>query len=289
MEEEIVETPAEEVVESPAEEPAEEQGHEAQEDPEDRTTYTGRPAKGNVFARNRVLERENKSLMRRMDELISKLDQRVAQPEEPEEPEIEFADDPLRAIHSRQERIERELKREREEAKRKEQEEASRRKMEVANNAIMDFVEETPDYNDAISHLAEIEFEEALEDNPDLSHEEIDRMLYNKLNEQKLRWIQAGKNPGEELYKKAQRRGYRRQARQQPNAVAELEKERKRASAGSSISKAVGRSSEGRVTAGKIARMTDEEYRVWADELVKKRGGGRIKMRDIMADKMREN
>jgi len=269
-----------------------EESNEPTPQQEDRTTSTGRETKGNVFARNRILERENKVILRRMEDLMARLESK-AQPEPEPVEEVPFEVDPLKSIHTRQERIERELKREREEAKKRDEERELRTKFTVANEAIQDFMDETPDYGSAIEHLGQIEYEEALEENPDLSHEEVDRLLYDRLNEQKLRWIKAGKNPGEELYKKAQRRGYRKQeAAQRPehkDAKAEVEAERKRAAAGSSISRAAGRASEGRVNASKIARMTDAEYREWADEQLKKSGGGRMRMKDLLAGKIKEN
>lgn len=254
---------------------------------EPQTTATGRPVKGNVFARNRILERENRVILRRMEDLIERLDRQANERQEPEIPEVDFDDDPLRAIHARQQRIEESIRRDREEAQRRELEREMRTRNTVANEAILDFAERTPDYAQAIEHLAAIEMEEALEENPHLSEDEVDAMMSQKLAEQKIRWIQEGRNPGQELYRRAQRRGYQpRRAAAGGDARREVVAERKRAAAGSSISKAAGRASQGKVNAGAIARMSDAEYREWADARMKAIGKTRLSTRDIMPDKM---
>jgi len=281
---EEIENPVEEATESvPTETPtddgsANDEGSEA-------------PRKGGFHpARLRILERENKVLMRRLDDVLARLEKKEEPAQEESIPEVDFEDDPLKAMHAEQRRIRMEIERDKAERKKRDEENEFRKNMTIANEAIIEFKEATPDYGAAIKHLSEIEFEEALEENPDLSDEEVDSLLVERLNDQKLKWIMAGKNPGEELYKRAKRRGYRAEApksaaEKKPDAKAEIADEKKRAQVGSSISRTPGRSSEGRVTASMIARMSEAEYREYADKLAKEKGR-KLKFRDLAPDKL---
>lgn len=298
-------SPAEQAVEQPVEEQealhTETETDEAPSE-EGASNEGAKPVKGNVHARNRILEREKKELERsirdqelrskrmeeRLEDLLETINGRNQEPTEPEIEEPEFRHDPMGAVYAKLTKQEREQKR-KEEQERQERAAAEERKVVTEiNEMILDFAEETPDYEEAVGFLAELEFEEGIEDNPDLTQQEVDEKMTRELRERMKGWVRSGKDPGEELYKRAKRRGWKPQAqRPKTDAKEQIAAENARAKAGSSISKVSGRSGTGRVTAKQISYMSDDEYRVWRDQQ-KKQLGRTPKMKDLMPEKIRE-
>jgi hypothetical protein len=265
-------------------EASEEQGEDQQEE-------GGKPVRGNPFARLRIVERENKVMSARFNELIDRLTPKEREEAEEEIEVPDFDANPLAAIHAQQRRTETRIEKMERAAREKEAKREFQSAITIANEAIKDFAEETPDYSDAIKHLCAVDYEEAMDENPELSEKEVDNLLTQKLEQKKLNWLRAGKDPGEELYKRAIKKGYApgSESKKGPDAKEIIAADKKRAAAGASIAKAAGRASEGKVTASAIARMTDAEYREWADRLAKEKGGVRLRTRDISADKIRSN
>lgn len=290
------ETP--EVEDSEEEAPSEELvGEEEGEEVEEPTQPQPQPNDNVGWARARILERERDTLAARLNTLLSALQQpqQVTQ-EEPEEDLDAYTPEEQNLKLTK--KLVKEVETIKQAEVKKQQAATITNVMNLADTQIAQFSSQNPIiYGAAVSHLAAIELDEFLDENPGLTPQEAEVTLMNKIAADKIKWLKAGKNPGAELYKRAIRRGFDPQSVVVPEeeegdvqmpeikpkkvqkAVPEQDSEtqikrgKQREQVSRSLSSVPGVAGKGALTAKQLAKMDESDSLNTIMELAKKNPG----------------
>lgn len=262
--------------------------------------------KGSVHARLRVLEREKKEARRREKEAQDRLEQVIAlvlekNQAEPEEEQFEI--DPVVRLERKVDRVAQEIQKTREEEEEEAEQQELLREQATANYAIRAFAQQAGEvYTKAVSHLAAIEMDEYLSEHDDVTPEEAEATLLEKMENDKIRWLRQGKHPGQELFLRAIRRGFQvpvqpqRQAatptpapapKPQQNATEEIRQENRRSVR--SIASMAGSAAPNTTNVKAYANMSEEDFQNKVLSAVRERGQIRNspRMREMLAGKGR--
>jgi hypothetical protein len=173
-----------------------------------------------------------------------------------------------------------------------------------ANLAIRAFAGQAGElYTKAVAHLAAAEMDEYLNEHEDVTPEEAEAALLQKMERDKIKWLRQGKNPGQELFMKSIRRGFQVPIQnpfqvqqlpvppQQPaprnDARDEVRRENRRSVR--SLSGVSGAAAPNSTNVRAYANMSEEDFQQKVLNQIKERGMVRtpLRTRDMMAGKGR--
>lgn len=238
-----------------------------------------------LAASHRILSRNHAILTRRFNELIE-LVQRSQQGAAPvqqtgEEEELPDPNEDLGGhLVKRLERIEAQQKREREEIERQRQIEAEQAEFRAVEEARNSFREQNPEvYDQAVHYLVSLYMDEAREQAPHLTDAELAQHFVREAIENQKAWYRQGKNPGQEVFAMAVRRGFdwqdpqpvqqalpqqrqqqRRQAPPQQDPRRQVQQQRKKQQQGRTISSVQGSQSARAMTARQVLALDEDEW-----------------------------
>lgn len=268
-----------------------------------------RQVKGNVFARLRVVERERDIEKRRakeaQDRLVQVLEMVLDQDQPEQEPEEDYHEiDPVARLERKVDRVARTLEEEKLAEEQAEREQEAMQELMTANMAIRQFAAQAgPLYTSAIAHLAAMEMDEYLEEHPNVTPQEAELNLLQEMENNKVKWLQQGRNPGQELFKRAIRRGFtfpveQARAAQAPprqapparqSATEEVRREQGRSVR--SLGPAQGGAAPQATNARTLATASESDFQDKVLRMVQERGGPALrrspKMREVLAGKGR--
>jgi hypothetical protein len=147
-----------------------------------------------------------------------------------------------------------------------------------------------------MSYLAGIMMEEMADEYPHLTDEEIVAELGRQATARKIQWARTGKNPGLELVKLAQRRGWRYEAaqgqqqaqpeRQQADPRQQVQQRKQQAAKARTIStvRGGGAASKG-LTAKKLMALDDDAFEDQVRHLAKAQGRRKLPMSELLKGK----
>lgn len=245
----------------------------------------------------RILQREQRELVRRFDHLIGVLSQ--PQQQYQPEPQLPDPDEDLGGfLAGKLELMEQRQEYERMEKQQREAQEAIEREIQYAQSLASQYGRSNPEvYGNAVEFLTQQLWEEMREEYPTAMDEEIGGELYRQAQARLVTWVRAGKNPGEELMKMAKRRGFNFNAvaangngRPQPSvakngaAKQTIQARKEKQAKGRTISSLQGSSPGQRLTAKKILQLSDDEF---ADEVrsLSKQRGRKLPLRELLKGK----
>ena len=161
-----------------------------------------------AWARTRIVERERDTYKNRLDMLIAKLQEAQNQPVEEEDEDDYELMAPDEKASKLSEKALKKLEAMENQQKLSKQQAMLQNAIGVADAHIANFAMSNPQYTQAVAHLAYMEIDELLDENPGITPAEAEAKVMNKVQTDKLRWVSSGKNPGLELWKRAVRRGF---------------------------------------------------------------------------------
>lgn len=262
--------------------------------------------KGNPYARIRVLEREKRLQEARERETNEKLSLIVQALEEGagarEQEDVIEDGDPISMLSRKQdaqaEALKELLKRQEDEKKHQELQQIEMH----ANTQIQEFAKmadgiEQDLYKKAVAHYVNVMLAEALEDT-DKTENEAAKDVGKQIADMKIKFVRAGKNPGEEFFKRAVLHGFQvpqvraqqsaQQAQGKPSAKEQVAKAKDKKDVLSSISSVQGTvKRDGVVDLGKL---DEKDYFRRIVQLAKERGGSVYRtpsLSETLAHKMR--
>lgn len=172
----------------------------------------------NPQARARYLERENRALEGRIEQLAGALQQIVAAQsggQEAEIPEVEDASeeeltaDPLGVIYKKLKSLERQLAENEQRQSFHAQNTSIAGALERANQMLASKLEEDrPTYESAYIHLFQVVEGEVADEAPNMTQRERYAEVTNRLNAMKLASIRANRNPADDFIRKSKRFGW---------------------------------------------------------------------------------
>lgn len=256
-----------------------------------------------AWARARILEKERDTYKQRLEMMFNALQQQAkAVPQEEEEESDEYL-----APDEKAAKLSEKALREIESMKKQQIQLARHQQLQqvigVADSQIAQFAQQNPQYTNAIAHLAYIEMDEFLDENPGLTPQEAEEKVLEKTMRDKIKWLQAGKNPGVELWKRAVRRGYQpmveyddaeqeipmpapQQSKPQVNEVDQIKKKREKMQSVKTISSVQGAQGRSSINAKTLAKMPEEQFLGKIAELTRASGTGRApRFHELLAGK----
>jgi hypothetical protein len=287
------------------EEDAELEAAEEEEEPEAATPPPQPQVDQKQFNRiayeNRILQREQRQLVQRFNQLIAALQpkQEAAEEEEIPDPELDLPGH----MSKRFDRLEQKLESEKRQEEQRKQAEAIQQEFINARSLAIQYRETNPEvYDQAVDYLTNSLFQEMAEEYPEALEEELVAELGRQAQARMIQWRMAGRNPGEELMKMAARRGFsfQQQAPAAPKAPPSQQVQRKNGASpkdsilqrrqkeqkARTISGLQGIAPGGKLTAKKILSMSDEDYDQQMRALEKQRGR-KLTMAELIPDKVR--
>lgn len=247
-----------------------------------------------AWARARVLERERDTYRKRLDLIISELQKQQTQQPEEEEEELEFLAPDEKAAKISEKTL-RKIEALENQQKLTKQQQMLQQAIGVADAYIANFAVANPQYTQAIAHLAAVELDEFLDENPELTQQEAEAKIMGKVQSDKLRWLQAGKHPGVELWKRAVRRGFNPQAMEQymddadepveapvkqkqpaQDEVEQVKRKREKQQASKTISTVQGAQGRSSLNAKSLAKMSEKDFLDKIADLTKDTPGRRV-------------
>lgn len=163
-----------------------------------------------LAAKHRVSERNMELLQRRTDLILQRL---VAiQPDQPEHKTEELPDpelEPEKHLIARMARMEEQRAIELQLQEQQRQQEMVGRAYSEVMNHVANYRSQSPDeYDAATLYLANLHMEEAREEYPNSTDDELGQELTRRIQQTMFKWAQQGKNPGEQIMTMARRRGF---------------------------------------------------------------------------------
>lgn len=234
----------------------------------------------NAAARARILERDNRVLQDRLNALVNAISVQQQQPQVQQqvqsEPDIQ--EDPVGALYHEIKTIKAKLEENERVQMQRAQAGSVQSKLAYADNMIRQFAAQDPaQFNEATTYLAKIVQEQMEEEYPDATEDERLGMVAQTIAQQKLKWVQEGKNPGLEYYKRAKRFGFHWEgpkpvtpaqaaATAEVDARAQIKAEKAKDQKAASLGKTVGAPPKrGR----DVAKMSENEFHTWLSTAVK--------------------
>lgn len=273
---EVIPEVPEEVVEEVVEE-AQEAAAPVTQEAEDQTKEYK-----NVYARARILERDNALLNERLNIILQNMQQvpqaqqqAAMQRAEDAAPDPEL--DPIGAMMYEIKSIRNDLAQSKYEQMQAAVRGSRQQQLAHADSMIRQTAAQNPDmFNAAILHLAQIVQDQIEDEHPEMTERERLGMVQQAIEAQKLDWISKGKNPGEEYLKRAKRFGFKWEAepakpaaqkKQDPREQIRQEKERDTRSR--TIGTVKGAPAKPVMSSSAIRKMNDDQFNRWIDASVK--------------------
>lgn len=242
----------------------------------------------NPDARARILERDNRILSARMNQLLDAINQANIQQyqanqmvQEVDEVDDDLPEDPLSRIYSKVENVERKLTDQEKLNQYREFYESEMAVLNKADNLLRAEREKAPEeFDSIIGFLARVAMEQVQEDYPNLTEPEQMQVVAQTVNQKKMEWVKSGKNPADEYKKLAKRYNFvpekKEQSQAKPavqkttNARQEIQKAKSKDetlnSLGSGAQAAPAKQNP--VNAGVVGKMSEDEWNRHLDQLV---------------------
>lgn len=253
----------------------------------------GKKKIGNPYAALRTAERNQARLEARLERLMAVLEEREQEPEKNEEEEIEvppYEQDPIGNVAANQKRVEKKIDSISERQRKKEEEAAFARSIQEADNAIVSFKSKVGEdvYNEAIQYAVELRRADVAEAYPELSDDEVERVIAVQALQEKVKAMSAGKNPGKLFYDYAVRHGFRpskKEQREEADPRASIRREREKESRARTIAGTRGKPAGQKLSAGEFVGMSDEDFDDYLSSIEKEGGKrrGTLRISDLVA------
>ena len=234
--------------------------------------------------------RQNEILAERLGRLLEKEERTGVLPEEAPVgvDEDDYASDPVGTIYKMVKELKKQLDAGQRASGEREQLTVAQQAIAFANQQIAGVAEEKGDeFTDAVAHLADVIRANIDDSEPNKTEREKLALIEQNINGLKLDWVSKGKNPGEEIMRKARLLGWKYQPERQqqparqvpkPDAKAQIAAEKKKSGNGT-IANMQFSSPQGKVTARALAAKDEKEFDRLIDDQLKsgkmRRGSGR--------------
>lgn len=254
------------------------------EEPEEVEEPKAQPNEYNALAaRHRILERDHQVMAKRFEQLLGAISGASQARQEPSQEELPDPEEDGLGAHivARLKRMEDQAEADRVARDAVQQNQALANEYSSARGAMMAYRAQDPaTYEAAVTHLANVTFEEARAEMPGYTDQDIALFLQRAVVQYQLKWQREGRNPGEELVKMAMRRGFRIPERAAPaeDARQTVEAAKAKEQKARTISGVPGASPRGPL---KLARALEMPEDTWQVELKK------IPLRDLLKGKGR--
>ncbi len=251
--------------------------------------------KGNPWALARIAQRDAQIYRQRFEQLWNAvLQQQTMAQQEEQEPEEElppFEEAPLAHLRNDNERILRELAKEREDRAKREQAAFLGQTFQQASGAIREFAEASGGiYDKAVEHIAAVRIEDMVQQNPALTYADADRLLAIETQKKILNWTSRGINPAEGFMDEAVRLGFNYQQYERPaapkpqprsksNAVSQIQREKRREQAARNLGGVPGKAAKEKFSGNDALNMDQDEFSDALKMLTEERGGRRATIR----------
>lgn len=236
----------------------------------------------NVYARARILERDNAILSERLNIILQNMQQVPQQQQqaamqraEEGEPDPEL--DPIGAMMYQIKSINARLDRSQYEQMQAAARGSRQQQLAYADSMIRQTAVQNPDmFNAAILHLAQIVQDQIEDEHPEMTERERLGLVQSAIEDQKLKWISSGKNPGEEYLKRAKRFGFKWEDKapqaapaKKADAREQIRQEKERDQRGRTIGTVKGAPAKAPMSSSAIRKMNDDQFNRWIDSSLK--------------------
>jgi len=262
----------------------------------------------NAAARARILERDNRILSSRFQQVMDAINQSnlsayqqnqmINEVQEVEDDQL--PEDPINKIISKIERIETKLAQKENDEKTKDYLRSEQSILAHANAQIQKEMEKSPEeFNQIITFLSKVAKESVEEEYPHLTDDEQIGIAIQTINQKKMDWVRSGKNPAEEYKKLAKRYNFNpmkqennsQEQKQKNDPKQEIRKGREKDSKLRSIGGSAQSSPAKGPNALSVSKMSEDEWnreldRMISDGTLKAPLGSRTpKFSDLLAGK----
>lgn len=253
--------------------------------------------KGNVHAKLRIVERQNRVMEDRLNKLIEAITNPVVQEEEEQEPEIvPFEQDPLTHMVSKLDSVAKKVDKQALTQKQLQERERMGKALERADNLTYEMAQKIGENNwqDAMAYLAEVRIEDFLDRNPERTRDEASNIIGAAILKEKINLVNAGRNPAELYLKDAIRFGFRpaevREQVAQPKAQAaarnpkdEIRSQNSKGAGTRTTASLNGAPAKQKLSAKAVVGMKESDFRDLVDEVSKERGkNATLKLSDFI-------
>ncbi len=156
---------------------------------------------------------------RRLAEIQADIQQRIAKIEKPPAPEPDFIEDPKAYVDAKATSVTKELESLKAQAAQLQNEQQFTHFVQEISNNEAAFVEQNPDYYDALDHARTIRSQQLLELYPEATKDQIKQTIRNEELQAAAQLMQRGRNPAEAAFKIAKTLGYQTKAKEPVAAV----------------------------------------------------------------------
>lgn len=254
---------------------------------------------GNVHAKLRIVERENKILADRFNKLVNALTNPpdISSIEEEEEAIVPFEQDPLNHMASQLNQVKKSLEEQKADSKRQEEKRQVATLLSKADDYTLAIVDKVgPEiWDEAMEHLANVRIEDFIERNPDRTRDEASQIIGNAILREKVQLVAQGRNPAEIYLKDAIRFGFRPSALkpqapqpvaekpQKPvrNAKEEIRSQNSKGQGTRTTASLNGAPAKQKLSAKTVVGMDERDFRDLVDEVSKDRRGD-LRLRDFI-------
>lgn len=261
---------------------------------------TQKHEKGNVHAKLRVVERENRIMQERLNRLIEAMTPKPVEEEEIEQEIVPFEQDPLVHMVSKLDQVSKKVDKQSQEQKLIREKQEFIRNLEGADQKAAEIAEKIGEENwvEAMEYLANVRIEDFLDRNPDKTRDEANRIIGSAVLKEKV-WLESqGRNSAELYLKDAIRFGFRPkgfgkvaeppapkpQDKPQPRTARDEIRNANSKGAGTRTTASMnGAPAKQKLSAKGVVGMKESEFRDLVDEVEKERGrGGSLKLSDFI-------
>lgn len=257
------------------------------------------PKAGNVHAKLRIVERENKILADRFNKLVNALTNPpdLSEAEDEEEEIVPFEQDPLNHMASQLNRVTRSLEEQKADVRKNEEKRQVAGLLSKADDYTMEIVDKVGPqiWDEAMEHLANVRIEDFCERNPDRTRDEASQIIGNAILREKVQLVAQGRNPAEIYLKDAIRFGFRPSAARKEAAVVapesvkqttrtakeEIRSQNSKGQGTRTTASLNGAPAKQKLSAKTVVGMDERDFRDLVDEVSKDRRGD-LRLRDFI-------
>lgn len=255
--------------------------------------------KGNIHAKLRIVERENKIMQERFAQLLDAItNPKVPEVEEEEQEIVPFEQDPLTHMVSKLDRVAKQVDKQSNAQKQQQQKEQIGKALAKADDYTNQMVEKIGEENwqEAMEYLANVRIEDYLDRNPGKTRDEASNIIGAAVLREKISLAASGRDPAELYLKDAVRFGFRPSSLNQKEVAPVAPPKTAPRNAKDDIRNANARNANTRTTASMngapakqklsaktVVGMKETDFRDLVDEVTKERGrNGSIKLSDFI-------
>lgn len=256
--------------------------------------------KGNVHAKLRVVERENRIMQERLNRLIEAITPKPVEEEELEQEIVPFEQDPLTHMVSKLDQVSKKVDKQNQDQKLTREKQEFLRNLEGADQRAAEIAEKIGEDNwvEAMEYLANVRIEDYLERNPDKTRDEANHIIGAAVLKEKVFLESQGRNSAELYLKDAIRFGFRPSSLRQKEVAPVVKAPDKPAArsprdeirsannkgAGTRTTASMnGAPAKQKLSAKGVVGMKESDFRDLVDEVEKERGrGGALKLSDFI-------